>query len=163
MVAKCRLAIFLYTEVLTKLTNLCLQNKHYWPPCLAALPFTFWVGFYDLVAGGYFEENALHHIPERMDMISIALGALIEAFVLANVYRHWSVSKPVHFCGFEFGVWIGLFVGFGAGLVFYGTAEVHTLNTHLVDAAWNIVYYGFTGLMIAWGYGLVSKKETATD
>ena len=126
------------------------------------LYFLGWI-FYDLVAGGYFEENALHHIPERMDMVSIALGALIEAFVLANVYRHWSVSKPGHFCGFEFGAWIGLFVGLGAGLVFYGTAEVHTLNTHLVDAAWNIVYYGFTGLMIAWGYGLVSKKETATD
>ena len=72
------------------------------------LYFLGWI-FYDLVAGGYFEENALHHIPERMDMISIALGALIEAFVLANVYRHWSVSKPGHFCGFEFGAWIGLF------------------------------------------------------
>ena len=124
------------------------------------LYFLGWI-FYDLVAGDYYEENAVHQIPVRMDMISIALGALIQAFVLSNLYRHWAAGKTSHFQGFAFGAWIGLFVGLGTGLIFYGTAEVHPLNTHLVDAVWKVMYYGITGHIIAWGFSLLTPPTAA--
>lgn len=121
-----------------------------------------WI-FYDLIAGSYFEDNALHEIPERIDMASIALGALIQGFALSNLYRYWHTSRTGRFRGFEMGAWVGLFTGLGSGLIFYGTAAVHTLNTHLVDAAWHIVFYGITGMLIAWSYGLMTTNSKSEN
>jgi hypothetical protein len=34
---------------------------------------------------------------------------------------------------------------------------MHTLNVHLVDAAWSVVFYGLTGLIIAWSFRLMRE------
>ena len=113
-----------------------------------------WI-FYGMVAGEFFSSNTLVDIPERMDMSAIALGCFIEAFVLANLFRSWTNLESSVLEGFQFGAWIGLFLGFGTGIVSYGTFEMHTLNVHLVDTAWSIVFYGLTGLIIAWSFRLM--------
>ena len=115
-----------------------------------------WI-FYGMVAEEFFSSNTLIDIPERMDMAAIALGCVIEAFVLANLFRRWTHDESSIFEGFQFGAWIGLFLGFGAGIVSYGTYEMHTLNVHLVDAAWSVVFYGLTGLIIAWSFRLMRE------
>ena len=115
--------------------------------------------FDSLAAGGvdFFSSNTLIDIPERMDMAAIALGCVIEAFFLTNLFRRWTHDEISIFEGFQFGVWIGLFLGFGTGMVSYGTYEMHTLNVHLVDAAWSVVFYGLTGLIIAWSFRLMRE------
>jgi len=90
-----------------------------------------------------------------MDMSAIALGCFIEAFVLANLFRSRTNLESSVLEGFQFGAWIGLFLGFGTGIVSYGFFEMHTLNVHLVDAAWSIVFYGLTGLLITWSFRLM--------
>lgn len=115
------------------------------------LYFLGWI-FYGIVGVDFFSSNTLIDIPERMDMAAIALGCVIEAFFLANLFRRWTHDEISIFEGFQFGVWIGLFLGFGTGIVSYGTYEMHTLNVHLVDAAWSVVFYGLTGLIIAWSF-----------
>ena len=110
-----------------------------------------WV-FYDMIAGAYFEENALMIIPERMDLTAIAIGALVQAFALANIYRWCFQHENKTLSGFRIGAWFGVFAGLGSGMIFYGTLEVHTLEAHLVDALWTIPYYGIGGWTVAWGY-----------
>ena len=88
-------------------------------------------------------------------MSAIALGCFIEAFVLANLFRSRTNLESLVLEGFQFGAWIGLFLGFGTGIVSYGFFEMHTLNVHLVDAAWSIVFYGLTGLLITWSFRLM--------
>jgi len=120
------------------------------------LYFLGWI-FYGMVAVDFFSSNTLIDIPERMDMAAIALGCVIEAFVLANLFRSWTHDESSNFEGFQFGVWIGLFLGFGAENVSHGTYEMYTLNVHLVDAAWSVVFYGLTGLIIAWSFRLMRE------
>jgi hypothetical protein len=100
-----------------------------------------WI-FYGMVTVEFFRTNTLVDIPKRMDMSVIALGCFIEAFVLANLFCSWTNHENSVFEGFQFGAWIGLFLGFGSGFVSYGTFEMHTLNVHLVDAAWSIFFHG---------------------
>ena len=52
--------------------------------------------------------------------------------------------------GFQFGTWIGILVGFGMGLVWYGSANIYTLNGYLIDGVWSVLFYGIVGGEIGW-------------
>jgi hypothetical protein len=116
--------------------------------------------FYDVLAGSYFESH-LKNMPMNpdMDFMYITLGTLIEAYVLSVLYGKWAAGQYHKNNGFQFGAWIGVFVGFGIGLLFYGTSALMDLESTLVDSLWNIAFYGITGSLIGLGYKISTPKE----
>jgi ABC-type antimicrobial peptide transport system permease subunit len=50
--------------------------------------------------------------------------------------------------GFQFGIWVGIFIGLGTGLLWYATTEMMDLQGHLVSAVLDIVYYAIVGMVI---------------
>ena len=65
---------------------------------------------------------------EMMDFKYITLGTLIEAYVLSVLYGKWAAGNYEKNSGFRFGAWVGIFVGFGIGLLMYGTFQLLSLG-----------------------------------
>lgn len=111
--------------------------------------------FYDFLAPGFYEEHVITNVskdPPQMGLI--ALSCVIEAFALSVIYSKWGRGSYSAKGGFEFGAWVGIFLGFGLGLMWYATSTFMDLTGTLVEGLWNIVYYGITGAAI----GIVFKK-----
>lgn len=113
----------------------------------------FFLGFlyYDILANDFMMEasnQAISKIPA--DMFYLSLGLLIQAFSMSTLYQKLTGKDANLSSGFKFGAWIGVLVGFGMGFVWYGTADIYTLNGHLVDAVWSVVFYGIVGAAIGW-------------
>ena len=109
----------------------------------------------------FFEGHTLNNImKEPPDMLFIALGNLIGAFALSSIYGKW--ARGVHSAkeGFQFGVWIGIFTGFGMGLLNYGVNELMDFTGHIAEGVIEIIFYGIIGAVIALVYKATSKKSS---
>ena len=125
---------------------------------LAAFVVTFLLGYaiWGAAFAGFFEEHSLNDImKDPPDLLFIALGNLVGAFAMCSLYGKWARGVHSFSEGFQFGAWIGVFVGFGMGLLWYGTSELTDLTGLLVEAILDIVYFGIIGGVIA----LVYKKS----
>ena len=45
---------------------------------------------------------------------------------------------------------LGLFVGLGINIVTLGTLELMDIQGSLVDAVWNVIYFGVAGCLNGW-------------
>lgn len=95
---------------------------------------------------------------DPIDLVHIAIGCFIQAFIMSTIYSKW--ARGIHSAkeGFEFGALIGVFTGFGIGLIMYGTSNFMDLTGVLVEGLIEIVYYGIIGVVIALIYKSTSKK-----
>lgn len=101
----------------------------------------------------FFEAHATNNImKDPPDLLFIALGNLIGTFALSTIYGQWAAGSYSAANGFAFGIWIGIFVGLGMGLLWYGTSELMDMTGHLVEAILDIVFYGIIGAVIGFVY-----------
>ena len=117
--------------------------------------------FYDSLAADYFEAHRVNMMMGGLNMFYLTLGSLIQAYVLSVIYGRWCDCDRSIRSGFCFGAWMGAFVGFGMGLMMYGTMELMDLEATLVDAVWSVFYYGITCASIGWAYNLADSKKKA--
>ena len=113
----------------------------------------FAVGFlyYDLIAFDFMKRESNPSISKiPTDMLLLSLGLLIQAFAMSTIYQRMIGTGASLKSGFRFGAWIGILIGFGMGLTTFATAHTFSLNCHLVEAVWSIVFYGLVGTGIAW-------------
>lgn len=91
----------------------------------------------------------------------IALGNLIGAFALSSLYGKW--ARGIHSAkeGFQFGAWIGVFVGLGMGLLQYGVMEMMDMTGYMVEAVIDIIFYGIIGAVIAIVYKATAAKKAS--
>jgi hypothetical protein len=126
---------------------------------LAGFVVTFLLGYaiWGAAMASFFEAHSLNAImKDPPDLLFIALGNLVGSFAMSSLYGKW--ARGVHSFpeGFQFGAWIGVFVGIGMGLLWYGTSELMDLTGHVVEAILEILYFGIIGGVIA----VVYKKTT---
>lgn len=107
----------------------------------------------------FYESHTLTNIlKDPPDMLFIVLGNLIAAFALSSLYGKWARGVHSFSEGFQFGAWIGIFMGLGMGLLWYGIWELMDITAHLVEAVLDIVYYGIIGAVIAIVYKATAPK-----
>jgi len=96
---------------------------------------------------------------ETPDMLFIALGNLIGAFALSSIYGKW--ARGVHSAkeGFQLGIWVGVFTGFGMGLLNYGVSGLMDLTGYIAEGVIEIIFYGIIGAVIAMVYKATAKKS----
>lgn len=82
-------------------------------------------------------------------MLPLVLGHLVMAYFLALVYSKWARGTHSFPLGMRYGAALGAAFGLGLNLIWYATADVMSLNGHLVDSAWQIVSLGIVGGVIA--------------
>jgi len=113
-----------------------------------------------MAAADFFEQHSNVDVMKELPSLPlIALGNLVSAFVLSILYGKWAGGHHSMGHGFQFGAWIGAFVGIGMGLIWYATANWMDLTGHIAEAVINVVYYGIVGAVIA----LVHQKTAAKE
>ncbi len=106
----------------------------------------------------FFEGHAINNImKDPPDMLFIAISNLVAVFALSSLYSKWARGAHSAKEGFQFGAWIGVFVGLGLGLLWYGTSDLMDLTGHLAEAVIDIIFYGIIGAVIAVVYKSTSK------
>ncbi len=97
----------------------------------------------------YFEGHTVNNVMKDPPLFPwIIIANLIAAFSLCVIYGKWARGYHSMGGGFQFGIWVGIFIGLGTGLVWYATTEMMDLQGHLVSAVLDIVYYGIVGAVI---------------
>lgn len=107
----------------------------------------------------FFESHSLNNImKDPPDLGMVALANLIATFALSSIYGKW--ARGVHSAkeGIQYGIWVGIFTGFGIGLLWYATAELSDLTGTLVEAIVEIVFYAIIGAVIALVYKATASK-----
>lgn len=110
----------------------------------------------------FFEQHSITDVMKdeaEMNTAFIFLGNLFGAFALSTLYGKWARGHHSAAQGFEFGAWIGFFIGVGMGLVWMGTSKLMDPTGHAVEAVLDILYYGLIGLVIALVYKAAGPKE----
>ncbi|MEK9612577.1 MAG: hypothetical protein VW080_01475 [Flavobacteriaceae bacterium] len=110
--------------------------------------------FYAHLAIHFFHKHILIEANKSFNAFFIILGGFVISYVMSVIYQRWT-SKYGFSSGFIFGMWMGFFIGYGAGFVFYGGyAMILDLKAQLVDSVWNVLFLGLVGGVI----GAVIKK-----
>ncbi len=110
----------------------------------------------------FFEGQTLTNVmKDPPDFPVLILSNLIAAFALSVIYGKWARGYHSFGGGFQFGVWVGIFVGLGIGLLWYATSEFMDLTGHLAEAVLDILYYGVIGGVIALMYKATQPLESS--
>lgn len=115
--------------------------------------------FYGVLSAEFFESHAgtaTNVQKEDVDMTFIALGCLVQGWILTTLYEQWSRGKHQLIKGFLFGATVGIFTGFGMGFVMYGTTNMFDLNAYLLDGIWQVALYGIAGAAIS---GIMNRSK----
>ncbi len=112
-------------------------------------------GIWGVATASFFESHTSPEVMKEVpDMLLIAISNLIAVFALSSLYGKWARGYHSAMEGFQFGAWIGIFTGFGIGLLWYATSEIYDLSGTIANAVLEIIFYGIIGVVIA----LVYKK-----
>ena len=98
-------------------------------------------------------------IKEEPDFFHLALGCLVTAFVISTVYSKWARGHHSISEGMQFGLWIGLLIGVGSGLINFATSNMMDFNGTLINAVLSIVYFVVMGLLASLVYGKMSSSK----
>ena len=91
---------------------------------------------------------------EAPDFVVIAIASVITGWAVSTLYSKW--ARGVHSLshGAQFGILVGIIIGFGDRLVEYGVGNILDLTGTLVNG---VIYLVFFGVMSALA-GLVYSK-----
>lgn len=96
-------------------------------------------------------------IKEMPDMMYLIIGCLVNAFAFSTIYSKLSGDAHAISKGLDFGIWVGILVGFGGGIIDYSTTGILDLNGTLVNGVIFIVYFAVMGILASLVYGKTSK------
>ena len=122
----------------------------------------FFLGYliWGVATADFFEEHAIVNIMKEVPNLGlIALGNIVGAFVLSSLYSKWARGHHSLGEGFQFGAWVGAFVGISMGLVMYATSNWMDSTGHIAEAIIDIIYYGIVGAVIALVYQKTAAKK----
>lgn len=94
---------------------------------------------------------------EAPDMVHLIIGCLLVGFIFSTIYSKWGSGNFGVSSGFTYGLWIGLFLGLGEGMVNFAVMDVLDITGVFINAVAYLIFYGIMGLLA----GLVYSK-TAT-
>jgi len=89
---------------------------------------------------------------EMPDMIHLVIGCLIVGFVFSTIYSKWGSDGFSASSGLTYGIWVGLFLGLGEGMVNFAVMDVLDLTGTLINAGTYVVFYAVMGLLAGMVY-----------
>lgn len=97
---------------------------------------------------------------ETPDFFHLALGCLIMAFAFSTIYSKWARGAHSLSQGAQFGIWLGILVGLGSGMIDFATSKLADLPGTLINALTYIVFYLIMGVIASLIYGKLAKSES---
>lgn len=107
--------------------------------------------FYQGIAHNYFVGHYVNMTEGvESDMNLIALGILVQAYLLSLLYKNYGKGAYSLSNGFKLGALIGIFIGFGSNFISLGAIKLMDLQATVVDGLWSILYFGIAGSLNGW-------------
>ena len=125
----------------------------------------FFLGYviWGMLTVDFFTQHTLADTAKEPNLMYILVGNLVMTFALSSLYGKWADGNFSAASGFKFGAMVGLFVGVGMGLLWYGSANMMTLTGHIAEAGLDILFYAVIGAVIGLVYQKVAKPELALN
>jgi len=95
---------------------------------------------------------------DTVDFMHLAIGCLIQGFIFSYIYSKWGNSSYSFGNGLNFGIWIGLFAGFGNGIIDYATSNMLDLTGTIVNGLIYVIFFAIMGALAGLIYKSTSKK-----
>lgn len=84
--------------------------------------------------------------------IHLFLGCFIFAFAFSTIYsRLYGIGHPL-FRGVVFGVWVGVLLGLGGGLISLGVTDFTDLTGTLINGVFTMAFYIVMGVLANFAY-----------
>ncbi len=96
---------------------------------------------------------------EAPDFLWLAIGCLIMAFAFCTIYAKWARGAHSTSQGLQFGLWLGILIGGGSGIIDYATANILGLKGTAVNAVVYIVFFAIMGILASLIYSKVKSAE----
>ena len=96
---------------------------------------------------------------EIPDHFHLVLGCIIVAVIFTIVYSKWARGHHSLSQGIQFGLLIGIFAGFGGGLIDFSTSNMLQFSGFLINATVFIVYYVVMGVLASLFMGKFSSSK----
>lgn len=96
---------------------------------------------------------------EMPDMAILAIGCIIVGFAFSNMYSKWARGTHGVSHGAQFGIWLGVLIGLGSGLIDHSTANILDLSGSLINGVIYIVHFAIMGILASLVYGKFSSAE----
>jgi len=103
--------------------------------------------------------EGLFRTDENMDMAHLIIGCIVVGFVISNLYSKWSQGNYGASNGASFGIWIGILIGFGAGIVNYSVMNLLDITGTLFDGATYVVFFAIMGAIAGLTYSKLKSKS----
>lgn len=113
-----------------------------------------WGMLVDPILTDHVMTQGLYRSDETIDTIHLIIGCIVVGFVVSNIYSKWAQGNYGASSGAGFGVWIGVLVGFGAGIINYSVMNLLDITGTLIDGVTYVVFFAIMGAIA----GLVYKK-----
>jgi len=88
--------------------------------------------------------------------VHLIIGCIIVGFALSTIYSKWANGNFSPTTGMTFGVWVGILMGFGEGMVNFAVMDMLDLTGTLINGVTYVVFYAIMGLLA----GLVYQKTS---
>jgi len=124
-----------------------------------------WAFFGGYLLWGFIGEPLLadHMMPGLMkdppDFLHLALGCLIMAFAFSVIYSKWARGAHSISQGIQFGIWLGILIGLGSGLIDYATGNMDDITGTLGNAVIYIVFFAVMGALVSLIYSKIKSGE----
>lgn len=90
---------------------------------------------------------------EVPDHLHLVIGCLIFAFAFSTIYSKLAGGFTIS-SGVQFGLWVGIMLGFGEGIINLGVANFSDLTGTIISGVLSIVFYVIMGALV----GLIYNK-----
>lgn len=104
------------------------------------------------------DHNAMVGVMREMpDMFHLVIGCLLGGFFFSTIYSKFSQGNHSATSGINYGIWIGLLIGLGEGMVNMAVMNMLDFTGTIINAITYVVFYAIMGTIA----GVVYQKTAA--
>ena len=109
---------------------------------------------WDTIGSSLFE-NVNDAAPDQLHLI---IACVISAFAFSTIYSKLSGGGHSLSHGAQFGLWVGIFTGFGERWFDFAFGDISTLNDAIINGVLNIVFFVVLGVLASLVYSKTSSS-----
>ena len=110
---------------------------------------------WDILGSSLFE-NANDNTPDQLHLI---IACVILAFAFSTIYSKLAGGGHSLSHGAQFGLWAGIFIGFGERWFDFAFGHISTLQDAIINGILNIVFFVVLGILVSVVYGKLSSSS----
>ncbi len=89
------------------------------------------------------------------DQTHVIIACLISAFTISTIYSKWAGGEHSLSHGANYGLWVGILIGFGERWFDLAFDTTPVLQDALINGVLNVIFYIILGVLISLVYGKV--------